>query len=295
MIVITGASGNIGKVIAENLLKQGQKVRVIARHKDSLKDLEKKGAESFPGNLEDASFLAKAFHGATAVFAMNPSNLQAEDPRKHQETVANALASAISQAEVQRVVNLSSIGGELPKGTGPIAGLHYQEEKFNELKQTDILHLRPTYFMENFLMNLGMIKNMGINGSPLKADLMMPMIATIDIGKYAAKRFQASDWKGKTVQDLLGQRDLNMNEATKIFGKAIGKPHLSYVQFSYKDALQGLLKSGLTPGVAEKFVEMIRAFNEGLIQSPRRTPENTTPTTIEEFAENVFAPAFQHG
>lgn len=293
MFVITGATGHIGKVIARELLKKGHKVRVIARHAEHLKELEELGAESFPGNAEDASFLTKAFRGATAVFTMNPPNPRAEDFRKYQRKIADALESAVREVKTPHVVNLSSIGAEVPEGTGPIAGLHYQEQKLNELEATNILHLRPAYFMENSLMNIPIIKSMGVNGSPMRPDLAIPMIATIDIGTHAAQRLNRLDFHGKSVQYLLGQRDLNMVEATKIIGTSIGKPDLQYVQFPYEEALAGMVQAGLSRSVAESYVEMARAFNEGLIKPVSRTPQNTTPTSMEKFAEKVFASAYK--
>jgi uncharacterized protein YbjT (DUF2867 family) len=293
MIVITGATGNIGKVIATNLLKKGQKVRVIARNSEHLKDLEKLGAENFPGSLQDASFLSKAFLGATAVFTMNPPNPIAEDAIKYQRSVADALLSGLRSSKARSIVNLSSIGGEVPEGTGPIVGLHYQEERLNELKDANILHLRPTYFMENFLMDIPMIKNMGIDGSPVRADFKMAMIATRDIGNYAAGRLNELDFEGKSVKYLLGPRDYRMAEAATILGRSIGKPDLAYVQFPYDDAIQAMVQSGLSQSVSESYVEMSRALNEGLIVFEPRTEQNTTPTSMEEFAEQVFAPAYQ--
>jgi uncharacterized protein YbjT (DUF2867 family) len=293
MFVITGASGHIGSVIAENLLKNGKKVRAIARNREHLKNLEKLGAESFPGNVQDASFLSKAFQGATAVFTMNPPNPVAEDAKKYQRSVTDAIVSALSSAKVPSIVNLSSVGGEVPEGTGPIAGLHYQEEQLNHLKDANILHLRPTYFMENFLMDIPMIKKMGIDGSPVRADFTIGMIATRDIGNYAAGRLNELDFKGKSVKYLLGPRDYQMAEAASILGHSIGKPDLAYVQFPYEDALQAMVQSGLSQSVAEIYVEMARGMNEGLIVQERRNSQNTTPTTLEEFAKQVFAPAYQ--
>jgi uncharacterized protein YbjT (DUF2867 family) len=293
MFVITGATGNIGKVIAENLIKKGKKIRAIARNPEQLKNLEKLGAESFPGSLEDASFFSRAFQGAEAVFTMNPPNPVAKDATKYQRSVADALFSGLRNARVPSVVNLSSVGGEVPEGTGPISGLHYQEEKLNELHDANILHLRPTYFMENFLIDIPMIKNMGIDGSPTRADYTMAMIATRDIGNYAAGRLNELDFQGKTVKYLLGPRDYSMAEAVTILGRSIGKPDLAYVQFPYEDAIGAMVQSGLSQSVAETYVEMSRGFNEGLIVPEPRTAQNTTPTSMEEFAEKVFAPAYQ--
>ena len=77
-------------------------------------------------------------------------------------------------------------------------------------------------------------------------------------------------------------RDLSHVEATRIIGERIGKPDLQYVQFSYADEEKALVEAGMSESFAELYVEMTKAFNEGIIK-PHRTPENTTPTRFEDF------------
>jgi uncharacterized protein YbjT (DUF2867 family) len=291
MYVITGATGNTGNEIARKLLQAGKKVRAIARDKNRLKSLENLGAEIHQGTLDDPLFLTKTFEGATAVYAMIPTDPTTQNLFAYMDRIGESISTALRQAKVPNVANLSSIGAQLPSGTGPITGLHRQEERLNKL-DANVLHLRPTFFMENFLMDIPMIREMGIMGSPARPDIILPMIATKDIGDVAADRLNRMDFKGKTVLDLLGPRDVGYAEAARILGAAIGKPDLQYVQFSYEDAEKGMIQSGLSPDLASKYVEMYRAFNEGLVKPVPRKPENNTPTTIEEFAK-TFAAAYQ--
>jgi uncharacterized protein YbjT (DUF2867 family) len=146
--------------------------------------------------------------------------------------------------------------------------------------------------MENQYGSIGMIKHMGINGGALRGDLAFPQIATRDISEYAFQRMRKKDWKGREIAYLLGAKDLTMDEATAVLGKAIGKPDLKYVAFPYPDALKGMVGAGLSQSVAESFIEMNKGFNEKIIPMPKRTPANTTPTTIEQFAEE-FAKAYK--
>lgn len=292
MYTITGATGNIGNVIADSLLSRGKQVRVIGRDEKRLKRFAERGADILAGSVEDASFLRKAFEGATAVFAMIPPDPQTPDLAKQQDGMGEAISSAIKFARVPNVVNLSSVGAEVDADTGPIAGLRRQEHRLNQL-DANILHLTPTYFMENFVHNIGMIKHMGINGSPIHKDVSLGMIATRDIGNVAAERLLRLDFVGKTRQILLGPKNLTMVEATKILGQSIGKPDLPYVEFSYDDAEKGMIQAGLSPDIARSFNRMYRSFNEKKIGPYERNAQNTTPTTMEEFARQVFAPAFQ--
>ncbi|MBI5197627.1 MAG: NmrA family NAD(P)-binding protein, partial [Nitrospirae bacterium] len=204
MHVITGATGNTGKAIAESLLALGKPVRVIGRSADRLKPLTGKGAEAFVGSLDDVQAMTRAFTGAQAVYAMIPPNPVAENFRAYQNRVGEALAAAITGARVPYVVSLSSVGGHLSGKNGPIAGLHDQEERLNKLPEIHVVHLRPGSFMENFLWNIGLIKNMGINGTPMKPDLPIPMIASRDIAAAAVRLLLGLDFSGKSVMELLG-------------------------------------------------------------------------------------------
>jgi uncharacterized protein YbjT (DUF2867 family) len=147
--LICGATGNVGSRIAELLLAAGKPVRVIGRDRVRLAPLAAKGAEPMPGDLEDPTFLEKAFTGARAVFALIPPKLDAKDQRDYQNRVGDALLSALSKARVLRVVTLSSVGAHLPEGTGPILGLHELESKFERLKEAGVVHLRPGFFLPN--------------------------------------------------------------------------------------------------------------------------------------------------
>ncbi|MBI5101086.1 MAG: NmrA family NAD(P)-binding protein [Nitrospirae bacterium] len=292
MIVITGATGNVGGKIVSGLLTGGRKVRCIARTSERLQEYARKGAEISAGSLDDTGFIAASFEGADAVFVMVPPNYTASDFRAYQNRIGASIADAIRRSGVKYVVNLSSQGAHLPDKTGPIKGLHDQEERLNNLKDVNILHLRPTYFMENLLMNIPTIKNTNIAGSAISGDRKFAMIATRDIAAHAVYRLTARNFSGKSVQDLLGQRDLSMNEAFSVIGKKIGRPDLKYVQFSYDDAEKGLIGAGLSADVSRLFIEMSRALNEGLFAvNVPRTTENSTPTSIEEFAD-LFAEVY---
>ena len=59
------------------------------------------------------------------------------------------------------------------------------------------------------------------------------MIATRDIAVCVAERLVKRDFAGKSVRDLLGERDLTLMEVTAVIGRSIGLPDLKYVQFSY--------------------------------------------------------------
>ncbi len=293
LYVVLGASGHVGGTIAERLLDARRKVRVAARGAEKLKGFGARGAEIATGSIDDAAFLRRVFDGAGAAFVLLPPNL-APGIRAWQDRTAGAIGDALEAAKVARSVTLSSIGADQPGGNGPIAGLHVLERRLDRVRGLAPLHLRPGYFFENHLNAIGMIKGMGALGGALRPDLKMAQIAAQDIGEAAARRLLALDWSGRTVQELQGQRDLTMAEVATALGKAIGKPELKYAQFPYADAEKGMIAAGLPAEMAALYAEMSRGFNDGHLKATQpRSAATTTPTSIEKWAAEVFAPAFR--
>lgn len=293
MIVITGATGNTGKPAAEALLTKGEKVRVIGRDAKKLEPFVQKGAEAFVGSAEDATSMARAFEGAKAVYLVLPADITQPDMRAYQERVSDSYAAAVVNARVPHAVVLSSIGAQHAEKTGPIVGLHNLEQKLNGIAGLNVLHLRPGSFMENLFMSIAPMRSMGVLPGGLSGDVPLPWIATKDIGTYAAGRLVARDFSGSSTQELLGQRDITMKEAASIVGKAIGKPDLGYMQVPFMMLEPALVQMGLPKSTAALMIEMWKAGNAGLVApQEQRSAKNTTPTTLESFVAEIFAPVY---
>lgn len=293
MITIMGATGNIGSKIVHSLLDKGERVRAIGRSAERLKPLVDKGVEAAVGDVSDSTFLTNAYTDADAVFAMIPPAYTAVDFRGYYNEIGDKIIKSIQGSGIQHAIFLSSQGAQLSEKTGPVKGLHDVEQKLNGLDGINLIYLRPTYFMENLLANIGMIKTMGINGGGIKGDLKFPMVATKDIASVAVESLIRRDFSGKIVHSLLGERDVSMNEATFLIGEKIGKPDLGYVQFSAEEEKQGLLDFGMSDDASNQMVELSQAIDTGLISADvPRTPDNTTRTSIEEFA-NFFAQVYE--
>ncbi len=294
MFVVMGASGNTGHVVANNLLAQGQKVRVVGRNSAHLQPLASKGAEPFIADATDASALAKAFHRADAAYVMIPPNIASQDPLGYSGRVSDAIVAALQKAGTKNVVALSSVGAELPSGNGPVAGLHNLEQRLNQISGANVLYLRAGYFMENTLPQVNPIRQMGSSIGPLRADLKVPMIATRDIGSAAAEILLNPTIRGKQTRELLGQRDISYSEVAVAIGKALGKPDLKYVQVADDQFRAALVQMGMSEPMAKLLLEMTNALNAGTMRAlESRTQQNTTPTAYETFVAEVFVPAYQ--
>ncbi len=283
---ILGATGQIGQVLSRELLKLGHKVRAIGRNKEKLQHLKELGAETYQIAFDDAAALAKAFQGVNAVFSFVPPAPDSDDLGSFQDKVGEAIVQALIAAKVTHVLNLSSIGAQLPNGTGPIKGLFRQESRLNALSSLNVLHLRPGFFMENLNFSIPTIKATGHNASTLRADLGILMVSTMDIGLKAAELLHALKFTGHSVFEYVGPHAITMSEATALLGKAIGKPGLKYVQLTNAEAEKGMLAHGMKLNSVKLMLEMNQAFNENKISLTQKlSAENKGHTSFEDFTK----------
>ena len=289
---ITGATGNTGRPITLGLLEKGHAVRIVSRSPGKAKELVGGGAVLFEGDSRDAGLLARAFQGADAAYLMVPIDAQAPDYTARQVAHATAMAEAIRKTGLPRAVSLSSVGAHLTAGAGVVQGLQRMEAMLNAIDGLTVLHLRPTYFLENTLAQAGAVVHMGAMVGPVRADLPIPMIATRDIAAYALRRLLALDFAGRSVQYLLGAADYTYPQVAQVFGRAIGKPDLAYRQVPYDQAKQAMMGMGWGKSAADRMNEFVKALNDGRVLSAHvRDERSTTPTTLEDFAP-VFSSVY---
>ncbi len=283
MFVVAGVTGHVGSVVAEKLVAGGQKVKVIVRDAAKGAAWSKKGAEVAVGTLEDQAFLTGVLRGARGFFTLLPPNYQATDFFATQRKTADSIAGAVKASGVPHVVMLSSIGADLPAGTGPIRGLHYLE---NALRETGVklTALRAGTFQENVANMVEPARKMGIfpNFAP-SADYPMPQIATRDIGALAAESLVSPPAKSEIV-DLHGPAYANRQVAEKL-GAALGK-QLNVVDIPASGHVAALLQAGMSQSLAELFAEMYAGFASGkIVPKGDRTVQGKT--TLDEVIKTL--------
>jgi hypothetical protein len=175
---------------------------------EAARTIQAEGAESFIADTTHAGAVANAFAGAKAVYAMIPPNIASRDVRAYAESVSDALRSAIEKNGIKYAVVLSSVRADKSHGTGPVVGLHSLEKKLEGVPALNALFLRAGYFMENLLPQVGVIRSIGNMAGPVKEDLTLPMIATRDIGTFAAESLLRLNFVGKSTRELQGSRDI---------------------------------------------------------------------------------------
>ncbi len=288
--IITGSLGNISRPIVEGLVAKGKEVSVITSKEDKVGAIEQLGAKALVGDVNDASFLKKAFHGADVVYTMIPPVWQVSDWRKAQNRIADSYIAALEANGVQYVVNLSSVGAHLGHGCGPVDGLYDFEQKLNQVAGLRVKHLRPAYFYHNFLSQIPMAKGAGIMGSNFGGNGTLFLVHPADIAQVALEELLALDFTGSSVRYIAGD-ERDGKEIASVLGKAVGK-ELGWVEFTDTQQKEGLLGAGLPETIALGYTQMGEALRNGSQQEDiRRHRPVFSPIKLEDFAAE-FARAY---
>ncbi len=209
MILVTGATGNIGKELVPQLLAKGEAVRVVTRDAAKAAAFDPK-VERVVGDLKDAATVARAVAGADAVFLVGiiADTTQAAD----RQLIADS-----AKAGVKRIVKISA------RSTGRgIGQVHFEQEELIRKSGVAWTFLRCGMFMSNTLGWAGTVKAQGAVYSPF-GDGKMAMIAPTDIAAVAAAALTDPRHEGQ-VYDLYGAELLTVPEQVAILSRVIGKP-----------------------------------------------------------------------
>jgi uncharacterized protein YbjT (DUF2867 family) len=262
MYAVAGVSGNTGAVVADELLQQGERVRVIVRSKAKGEPWESKGAEIAVASVEDATSLTEALRGVDGVYLLAPPDMGSTDLDARGKQLGEAFARAVKESGVKHVVLLSSIGAHQDSGTGPIITVHHIE---NALRGTgaNVTFLRPTYFMENWAAGLGPAQENGVLPSFLAKDEKIPMVATHDIGKVAASALRNPP-SGERVINIAGPQDYTPAEIAKELGAVLGK-EVTIAEGPLDAVVPTFTSFGISEHVAGKFREMYEGLGTGRV------------------------------
>ncbi len=291
-IVVTTPTGNIGSKLANILLDRGAEVILIARNPAKTKALTARGARVIAGEHGNSAVLEQAVQGADALFWLTPPNEESHDPIGVARHFADEGAKVIQRHPALHVVQLSSAGAHWADGNGPIAGLHATEERFRAVGK-NVTSLRPNLFMENALTSLPTIVQNGSIYSGVSGAIRTPQIATKDIAQIAAE-YVLSSRPGHHIVDIVGPQDVSFDQTAEILTRTIGKT-VRVVTVPGEVLKQGLQQAGVSPEMAELFLEMEEALGAGRLAHDFFGDEKRTgKITFEQFARDVFLPAYRN-
>jgi uncharacterized protein YbjT (DUF2867 family) len=262
-ITLTGAAGNITKPLAEKLLATGHHVTVIGRNAENLKPLTDIGAKAAIGSIEDAAFIANAFKGADVVYTMIPPPYHiATDWVDYSKLVGENYRKAIEANNIKKVVNLSTYGAHLFKGSRILLSISQLEHSLEKLEGVEVINLRAGYFYTNLLTQIAAIKAIGIIGNNYgDTTTLLPLVHTRDIAEVAFEAITTSNISNKEPYYVVSD-NRSLNDIASSIGSALGKP-LSWTPFSDDQLQAGLDQNQVPAHIGKLLVELGQELRSG--------------------------------
>ncbi|MCK9913063.1 NmrA/HSCARG family protein [Microbacteriaceae bacterium K1510] len=216
-ILVTGATGRVGRKVVQQLVKRGAAVRVLVR--DPAKADFPAGVEVVKGELLDIDALRAAFAGVRTLFLLNAV---AGD----EFTQALIALNIARESGVERVVYLSVIHADRFVNV-PHFAVKSGAERMIEQMGFSATILRPTYFIDNELMIKDVIVNHGVYPMPIGAK-GVAMVDARDIAEVAAieliRRDQAPGKLPVETINLVGPDTLTGSDVAAIWSDVLGRP-----------------------------------------------------------------------
>jgi uncharacterized protein YbjT (DUF2867 family) len=215
-ILVTGATGNIGRNVVEQLVARGADVRALVR--DPAKASFPAGVEIVQGDLLDVDSLRAAMSGVSTLFLLN--GVVAEEFT--QAVIALNIAREVG---IERIVYLSVIRSDIYVNVPHFAG-KFGVERMIEAMGMHATILRPAYFMDNEITVKDVVTGYGIYPMPI-GDKGLAMIDARDVGEVAAielvRREQAPQPLPTTYINLVGPDTLTGAAAAAIWSDVLGR------------------------------------------------------------------------
>ncbi|GAA1995428.1 NAD(P)H-binding protein [Catenulispora subtropica] len=215
MILITGATGNVGRLVLERLAADGRKVRALSRNPEDVRW--PSGVEAVAGDLTDAESLAAALNGVEAVFLFAAPGS------------GPGFTAAAEAAGVRRVVLLSSgaVDDAAEAQDGPIAAYHWEIEQALRASSLAWTFLRPEVFAANVLPWAHQTKS-GDEIRGAYAEAASSPIHEADIADVAVAALTSDGYAG-TIHHLSGPESLTHADQARILGEVLGRP-IRYIE-----------------------------------------------------------------
>ncbi|MFJ8025563.1 SDR family oxidoreductase [Streptomyces sp. NPDC096311] len=211
MIVVTGATGNVGRPLTQALAEAGEQVTAVSRHAVAVPD----GVRHVSADLAEPAGLTLALDGATALFLLLSGDLHAPEARPT-DLIGLAAASG-----VRRIVLLSSQGvATRPLGPSRVA-MRAVEDALKE-SGLDWAVLRPGGFASNALAWAESVRTQGTVAAPF-GDVGVPIVDPADIAEAAAVCLLDDRHTGG-VFELTGPEVITPRQQTAAIAAALGSP-----------------------------------------------------------------------
>ena len=288
--LVTGASGQIGGALVEELVRRGAQTRAMVRTEERATGLAARGVDAVVADFERPESLPEALDGVDRVFLMSR-----DGPK--QPMMEGALIEAATRAGVERIVKLSASGAG-PDNPVALMRRHAQAERTLEDSGLEYTVLRPQLYMQNFLRFGPSIAAEGRFTAPM-GERRFALVDVRDVARVAAAALIEETHTGATYV-VSGPEALSYGEAAETIGAAIGK-EVAYEAAEPQAFRENLLaERGLPRWRADDLAFIASAYGEGegeLVTDVVHRVGGSKPRTFAEFVKdhaNHFAAGLSH-
>jgi uncharacterized protein YbjT (DUF2867 family) len=279
MILVTGATGTVGRALLDELATTGEPVRAMTR-RPATADLPG-SVEVVGGDLDDPASLEDALRDVDRVFAVSTGPAGPVQDRD--------LAVAAAKAGASRIVKLSTLSVDDDRIDDPITRWHRAGEDAVRDSGVAWTFLRPTGFMSNALHWAGTIASHDTVYHPY-GDGRVALIDPRDIAAVAATVLTRPGHDGRAYP-LCGPEALGPADEVAILSEVLGRP-LRYVEVSPEDAHRTMVERGMPPELADAVVAKAATTREPGVGIPDRELSlllDTTPRTFRAWVRDHVA------
>ncbi len=286
MILVTTPTGDIGRRVLSHLRAAHVAVRVIARDASQLP--RDPHLEVLEGSMADAAIINEALPGVTRVFWLPPGDPTLPSAEAAFVDVSRAFCDALPGSEVTHVVGISALGRGWTKPAGHVTATLAVDDM---IARTGVQYraLACASLMDNIARQAAPIQSLGRFFQPTPGDLKLPHVAKADVARIATDLLLDPSWTGVEALPLLGPEDLSFNEMAAILSAVLDREIVAS-ELSMEEFRQMMRELGASDGMAQAYVEMLTAKNEGMDHLVRPASRHNTPTTFRTWCEEELRP-----
>lgn len=184
MFIILGATGHVGRPLAEALLADGERVTVVTRSEQKAREWRAKGATAAVVDITDRNRLAAVFGTGRRAFLLNPPAPVSSDTDAVEHHTFRAIVAALKGASLEKLVVESTYGAQPGERCGDLNVLYNFEQALEE-QPIPVTVQRAAYYMSNW-DDMVEPARQGVLPSMFPEDFVLPMVAPADLGRTAA-------------------------------------------------------------------------------------------------------------
>jgi len=268
MFVVLGATGHVGSAVAETLLEAGEPVTVVVHAAEKAAAWRARGAQTAVADVLDPDGLRAVFRRGRRAFLLNPPAAPSTDTEVEEHRTVAGIVAALEGSGLEKVVVESTYGAQPGRRCGDLNVL-YDFEQALAAQPIPATVQRAAYYMSNWDAALDQARQ-GVLPTLLPAELKLPMVAPVDLGRAAAD-FLREPVGQEGIHYVEGPARYSPADVAAAFAQALGRPVEPRVtpRDQWAAAYRAL---GFSEPAAESYTRMTEATAEAPFEpeAPRR-------------------------